>query len=364
MIGVILDTKHIENLMKDLSKQSTTYNLIFLVLDDQDFFTLEHSKNKKKLLNTVSFLQKIIYYTLANYVASTNTVYLTPCDDNYVELLFKTFNIYFEDTLTIVAPYSESFASNGFVTPASCQRQSQRQSQSHSQSQCVSRLNNFVPSSKSPKYDIAYLKSQQDKKYCNITIELDKDSIEYLNYISTAGVKDGEQKEVFGTFNIIHTKMSEGDVVHVLKLDMKSIIYGDDDQIHAPPSLYNFHSHPFQAYLKYKVNYGVPSVSDYIAVYTMSRYHNSIVHFVASLEGLYTLSVNPESKLFTLDKKHVEDFITYNMRYEKNIKHINDYLSHINKFGLFEVNLIPWEKLEGKSIRIKFNKVDKQCVIR
>lgn len=158
--------------------------------------------------------------------------------------------------------------------------------------------------------------------------------------------------------------MKGGQITHTLELDKQSIVIGEEDEITTGGSLYNFHSHPFNAYVMYNVKYGVPSLSDYMAVYTLCRTQNTIVHFVSSLEGLYVISINPQSKICSMPLEKGVEYVKKNFDYPKeNLEDLEHYLSFINKKGLFRLTLIKWDEVEDSEMEINFNKVGKKCVI-
>jgi len=366
MIGLLLDIENIINLKLLIQNISPVlYNIIFIVIDDNIFDALEQTtkgKERTDFLNSMLFIKNIKYYLYLQYEYIDNSIFIRNCKDEYLELLFKTLNIYFEDTLTLITSNDNNMIKHGFGDPSFC-----------NEGICLTRPNSFIEKTDetSVRYEIEYLKSQENNKYCTITLNIDKTTVDFLKFISTAGVKIGRdnkrsQKEVFGHFNIIKTELKNGGIIHTISLDKNTIEYGDDDNIstNIQKSLYNFHSHPYQAYLKYKTKYGVPSITDYISVYILTTQKNTIVHFVSSLEGLYIISINPESNMLMMDNNHVKDFIEDNMKYKNNIKDLNDYVKFINSFGLFKLNLLKWEEVEGRDITLKFNKIGRNCIIK
>lgn len=367
-IGLILDGNTYRGILSNFLKINLDENMIFIVFKE-DYFRNFHNlkkEEKKRIFLSPEFKQKIIYYLCAKYDETGKKITLTKdCDDKFLDLFFRTLSIFFENDVSIIVPYKESLIEKGFSSPRYC-----------GENICLSKRNNLlknVPKEKELfKYEMAYMKSQETKDFCSITLCLDGETIDFLKNITIAGVTEDEngstsQKEVFGKFDVIDIKIENGNITHTLKLDKASIIYGEDDNISAPPSLYNFHSHPFQAYLKYKTEFGVPSVSDFMAVYRLVKFYNTIVHFVASLEGLYIMSINPESKFLKEDDiKKIDNFFDENFDYEiGELKSTQEFIDKVNKFDFFRLRLILWKDLSsGKEISIKFNKVGKNCIIR
>jgi hypothetical protein len=160
------------------------------------------------------------------------------------------------------------------------------------------------------------------------------------------------------------SRVENGDIIYELKIDRNSLQYGSTENVsNAVPYLYTFHSHPYQAYRRHKTVFGFPSASDYVAMYMLHKL-GAIIHFVASLEGLYIIHVNLESPLLATPKKEVINHIKKNYNIKKNsVKDLKINIEKINQQGLFVLDLIPWET-KNKKIKVFFNKTNDNCVIR
>jgi hypothetical protein len=366
MIGVIFDKDSIKDAKQFLQRigPSDSQNLIFVVIDNKAFFKLEKSENKKSVIEEAKFLSSIAYDLCGVFDKNKNTIYLEKCDDKWVTLLLETINKYFEDSVEIVIPVSEGIKAEGFGNIHAC---------SWDESQlCGVRKNKFLTQTEKQNtaLELEYLK-RQTGKYCTISLELDKDSIDYLKYVAKAGVTIGKkgtrsQKEVFGKFKIVKSSLQNGEIKHTLKLDRDSIVYGTEDEISTTGSLYTFHSHPFNAYLLYKTKFGVPSASDYWAVYNLCKNVNAIVHFVSSLEGLYVISCVPDSDIYKQGRpEDIKDLIWKKLKIKNDnqVKNLQSYINNVNKIGLFKLILLPWEDIDNRDIIVSFNKVGKTCLI-
>lgn len=368
MIGLILDRNLFQNHDKILRKirPRTKENIIILFVDDPIFFNFHHSQNKRDIANTDDFVQSIQFSLCGYYDKKNNTLYMKKCPDEYVKILLETLHKYFEDSLKIVLPFSKQKLLEGFSQPQPCAWDNNLE--------CVQRSNVFLTDDQKQNIalEVEYVKSQNESNYCSITVRLEKNSIDYLKYLTKAGVtksKDGNlsQKEVFGKFYIDKTILQNGSIIHVLKIDKNSIVFGTEDEVKTSGSLYSFHSHPFGAYLLYNTNFGVPSAADYFAVYTMCKKNNAIMHFVSSLEGLYVISCNPEDfKFRDMDSKDVKSFIfTFlKLRHSENVSNLDEYIKKVNNLGLFKLIFIPWEKVGDQNISVTFKRYNKQCLIR
>lgn len=366
MIGVIFNKEAIKEAKKFLKavEVKKNHNLIFLVLDENVFFRLEESKNKKEMIQSPQFLSKIKYSLCGYFDVKKNTITLQKCNDEWVSLLIETINKYFEDTVHIIIPLTDATIPEGFKHIHQCDWDNTVL--------CGVRQNKFLTKAEKTNalFELEYLKRQKGD-FCTMTIQLDKDSIDYLQYITKAGVTVGKtghrsQKEVFGKFNIVKSSLQKGEVVHTLKIDKSSVVYGTEDEISTTGSLYTFHSHPFNAYLMYKTKFGVPSAADYWAVYNMCKKTNAIVHFVASLEGVYVISCVPDSRLYqngNPDEIKALIWKLLKIRDDNQVQNLQSYIQRVNDIGLFKLHLLPWKDIEHKNVTISFSKLGKTCLI-
>jgi hypothetical protein len=363
MIGVIinLDLRGLESL-REYSQASKDENFVFIALSETDFEALEDAKDKIKLLVSPRFLKGVKYTLCGSYDPTTNTMSIENCEERFLDLLFETIHKFFDNELTIVMPYKTSFLDKGFTDIFEC-----------NVGLCIKKKNTFLNSvdKKSAKIQLSYLKKMYNSDFCSMSLKLEKDTVEYLEYITRAGVtpnKDGNgmsQKEVFGKFRIVKSEIYKGQITHTLRLDKDSIVYGEEDEITTTGSLYNFHSHPLNAYLMYGAKYGVPSLSDYIAVYALCKAQNTIVHFVAALEGIYVISINPKAKACSLTMREGIKYVKKNFSYNEGrvIEDLDHYMKFVNSKDLFKVRLMSWKSLEKQSISLQFKKVGNLCVI-
>ena len=366
-IGIIISfSDGLLSNLKKFVKPKGQENFVFIVLEQSDFMSLEQSADKQIVLNSDTFHKKIKYYLCGTYDRNKNALIIRDCNEKYVNLFFETLNKYFEESLSIITPYDKTFLDQGFSSIVTCDLNDEKV--------CLTKKNIFLSEEdrKSAKLQVAYLKGSHQKPNCSIIVRLGEETVRYLEYLSRSGGttpdEDGQgmtQKEVFGKFKIVKSEFVNGNIIHTLKLDKSTIIFGKDDEITTTGSLYNFHSHPLNAYLKYKTKYGVPSLADFVAVYTLCTTQNTIVHFISSLEGLYVISVNPKSDTCKLTIKDGIEFVKMHFEYPKDdILDLNDYLKFVNRKDIFKVRLIPWEIVHNSDIEIEFKKVGKTCIIR
>jgi len=212
-------------------------------------------------------------------------------------------------------------------------------------------------------------KKNKDNKenHCAVTLQLSKDSLDYLKTASKLGYedKDGKkvQKELTGEFKL---KKDKGK--YIINLIKDSIHSGEEENVNVKATRVNFHSHPEQAYIRHKVKLGWPSVTDFLGYHTLGE--NTIAHLVAGIEGLYILSF---SKYWGERLKKISrSFITknYEIRYTKNytpqkfVKKVNSIL--YKGYPIFYVQFFTWKELDtknGKPFFVNFPSIKDACPI-
>ena len=363
MIGIIFDIARIKDSLvyNTLTKEKVKgANVFFVAIDDDLFEELEISKDRKAFINSKKFIDGVVYSYCTTYDSKNNAISIDGCDASYIELLLDTISRFFEEDVLIVASYNDGLIDRGFANPMIC---------SETGEVCLVKKNSLFKEndSKSVKVEYDFLVSQKDKEYCEINIRFDKETEDFLKKIANAGVtvKDNvrSQKEFFGHFKILKTEKRGNSITSILKVDKTSIIAGDTENISAQASIYNFHSHPFEAYLKYRVNYAPPSSQDYKSIFILATQHNTIAHFVASVEGLYVVSVNPEKYGINpndiIRRQDYDDVDTF--------EELEKYIEKVNSYEIFNLRLLEWDSDEFQSgIKIKFGKSGnyENCKIR
>jgi len=173
---------------------------------------------------------------------------------------------------------------------------------------CMLRKNDVVDSDIDVTNDIKYVFSQffSEENNCEISIKLGDKAIKYLKKVSKMGStinKNGiiTQKEIGGKLFVNNIG---DDMVYILEVDKKSIILGDEEGVKVVEGLYNFHSHPQEAYMRHNVKFGWPSAQDYLGFLGSSIVHGTILHIVSSIEGFYVLSM---TEYWNNNMKYLDD---------------------------------------------------------
>lgn len=362
MIGLIIDTESYPNL--ELIKcENKVDNLLFIVIPENIFKKLEIKKQgdeRTSFFNSQEFIKNIQYHFCTSYDKKDNIVHLSGCDERHVQLFLDTIHLNFEESVRIVAPFNEKLIEKGFEAPEICGMKEN--------DICLSRENKFINKNKIDpervQHDLTFVKDQKNKRFCDINLQIDQPSLDFLKYLTKAGVtkttKGRSQKEYFGQFSITETEETQGNILYTLSVDKDTLISGEEEKIEAAGSVYNFHTHPYEAYLNHKVKYGVPSISDYQAVFILSK-QGTIIHFVATLEGVYAISMNPDFPILKKSDEKVIEFIDKKMPYAR--ENLEKYLKYVNSVGLFQVELLQYKPTKIKAQFQKQGKF-KNCVIR
>ena len=361
-VGIFLDTsildkrEYLKNFLRKVG-YPTKHNLLFLIIPEKDLIALEGMPKGQERLNYIDGVS-VLYSLWTDIDIDMKEVSLGHCKPEYVLQFIDAMTLSFEEDFIIVSELKENLIQLGFSSPTQCKKDKI----------CVMKKNNNSKADAEETYrDIEFLKSQKSTDRCSIKLQLNKKSVDFLKHIVRAGVKekkDGRhQREIFGSLSIVGNSKDKS-IVHTLGVHMPSLQFGEKEQVDsAVPSLYTFHSHPYQAYIRNKTTMGFPSVSDFIATYLMYEM-GMIVHFVATMEGLYIVNVDIDSKHLQKSNRDIKKFITKSYKVDrKTIKNLHHYLKNINEIGLFNVRLVSWESA-GNPFDIQFKKSDNKCIIR
>jgi hypothetical protein len=199
-------------------------------------------------------------------------------------------------------------------------------------------------------------------KICPSTLKLLK---EQVNFVS----KDGKHNEFGGVLEFIKGKKKS---YYFIKIDKKEeIISGDNDETDVPDGIAGYHTHPAKEYEAQKVKYAWPSGDDYIAVLDRMINDGTIIHIVASVEGLYIISFSDkgimayEDSFFKNDKNDKKKF-EYSRKYKLKLPSISDkdsmspteYIHMVNniddKYRVFNVQFITWKQADTQWFELKY----------
>jgi hypothetical protein len=235
------------------------------------------------------------------------------------------------------------------------------------------------------------LRLREGDKYnsCKIHITLDPDAIKYLHdYAKTfrfnfeggkGGQREisgkGEQREISGKLLLYETV----DNHFLVKVDEKSANLGGKEQTASTDTVASFHTHPKDAYHKYKVCMAWPSIDDYETFLSIYANGYGMFHILGTVEGIYVITISEKlmkegrEKILEkfdyysgqIDKKYHSDYPTCDVeKADKSIweKKKDKYLKDINALKYFHVQFIYWDDA-GKPINIHYKDNDGNCVI-
>ena len=202
-------------------------------------------------------------------------------------------------------------------------------------------------------YEVKYVISQfrNSRNYCRMKLCLTPDTIKHFKQLSKMGSThningDITQKEIAGK---LYVNNIDKNLIHSLAIDKTSIMSGSEESVDIAGGLYNFHSHPQEAYHKYNVKLGWPSAQDYVGFLISIIEYETILHIVVSIEGFYVISLTEywasNKKLLgeqTID--HISN--SYNILYSNNMT-TRWYINKVNSIGygkypLFRVEFFNW----------------------
>lgn len=199
-------------------------------------------------------------------------------------------------------------------------------------------------------------------KICHSTLKLLKEQVNFVG-------KDGNHNEFGGVLEFIKDKKKS---YYFIKVDNKEkIISGKNNETDVPDGIAGYHTHPAKEYDTQKVKYAWPSGDDYIAILDRMISDGTIIHIVASVEGLYIISFSElgvmayKDNIFKNDKgdkKKIEHSRKYKLRLpnisEKNSMDPKSYIEMINniddKYRVFNVQFITWNQANTKWFELKY----------
>lgn len=200
-------------------------------------------------------------------------------------------------------------------------------------------------------------------KICPSTLKLLKKQVNFVG-------KNGKHNEFGGVLEFI--KDNDKKSYYFIRIDSKEkIISGKNDETDVPDGIAGYHTHPAKEYEVQKVKYAWPSGDDYIAILDRMINDNTIIHIVASIEGLYIISFSDlgimayKDNIFKNDKddkKKLEHTIKYKLKLpnisEKNSINPYSYIEKVNnidaKYKIFNVQFITWKQANTDWFELKY----------
>lgn len=201
---------------------------------------------------------------------------------------------------------------------------------------------------------------------CQMKCTISRDTLNYIRNLVTE-----KPKEIGGNLILSNTKGN----IYEFSLENNTVIEGKNEDIESIESLYSFHTHPYQAYVRNNVTKAWASSDDYLAFLELVLDKNSIFHVVSTIEGIYILTLN---KYWTNHKKELKEIPEKKLEKMYNISHKakytpKQYVEFINNFtynnlpGIFHIYFFSWEEMENYPqdfvFNVDFSKESGNCFI-
>lgn len=131
---------------------------------------------------------------------------------------------------------------------------------------------------------------------CSIKISLSKQARKFLKDLC----RKKNNKEYSGELAVVRVKSNGAYEIGIMQ---GSVQEGTDENVDVVGSLYSFHSHPEEAYVRHSVQKGWPSGTDYAGFAKLSD--STLLHFVSTLEGLYVLTLKDRRKKIPISDRSI-----------------------------------------------------------
>lgn len=208
---------------------------------------------------------------------------------------------------------------------------------------------------------------------CNINFFLSEDSIYFLRQYTRKYKfmfnEKQEQREISGKFSLF--PISGNSVLLYVKDD--EVELGEKEQTGYINTIASFHTHPLEAYKKYKVCIAWPSIDDYVTFLSIYASGYGFFHIVSTMEGIYVVSISDELLKLSQEEieknfEYYENFIRKNYGYpypvcdlnKKNNSLISEYVEKINKKPYFKIQFIKWNN-KNMTFNIHYKRKSGNC---
>ena len=186
---------------------------------------------------------------------------------------------------------------------------------------------------------------------CSINVQIDKTVKKKLSNMVHSGKKTGENyQEYSGVFSVKDIICNNGLMAYILSFNKDYMMTGDNNSVDGVDKCFTFHTHPLGEYKKIQVNYAWPSKSDIMTVYEIITSGDGVLHILATLEGLYYISINPlwANRVEELVKNCDQCLQVYEIPYPDNkkdpISNPEEYIKKVNTDNApFQIQFRVWE---------------------
>ena len=190
------------------------------------------------------------------------------------------------------------------------------------------------------------------------TLEFSDSAITFLKKLPFVKVIGDDGIEISGSLIIVEKIPEQNRII----VGMGEHETGTEEGVNAYDSIYTFHSHPQDAYIRNNVKLGYPSNQDYVAFLECNLQYNTIFHAVIAVEGIYSICLSKECcKITNSNIKTYTNFVydKYNIQYQKNDT-VSKYINRVNDIRyrnkkIFIVQFADWKNVEKTSFLVGGN---------
>jgi hypothetical protein len=129
---------------------------------------------------------------------------------------------------------------------------------------------------------------------CNSIGSFTPESLKILH--SFVPLNDNNKNEVAGPIELLDSGKKHKyhhTTIYKIVVDKTKVQGGNDKEVDAIATKYNFHSHPEAAYVAHDCELGWPSRDDYVTFLDGFFKSDTTFHVITTKEGLYILKINP-----------------------------------------------------------------------
>jgi len=359
-------------------KTSSDIGIIFTIPSSvfDKLNTLKDGKQKVNFVNSDEFIESIKEYCFIVYDKDRKICEIILHDNLNLKLFLPTIYLNFSSDVTLWVKSNDAtiLINEGFDDPHLCKSGPISENEKNTENGLCflkQNINNKKVERGVVEDKLKYLKENLNKPTCKMNFKFSKDCVKYLSnicHVEPSLNYDGSltQKEFAGCFKVEKILKEEKKIVYLLGLENSTIISGDEEGVEIIKGIYNFHSHPKEAYEKYKVKFGFPSTNDFIGFLSISIKYGAIFHIVVSLEGCYLISMSDYwSKNKSKLNRKVFSFIAKEYDYCGNSESIEWYMDKINSkkyqgYKLFDLQFIKWNEMKN-TLSFSFSKTEENC---
>ena len=355
--------KELLNISGTPPKTNDDIGIIFLMPISQ-YNDLLRNPNQLLYIQSKSFIQNIkgSYFIVYNKDKKICELRDNIDDKKYLKDIINSIGEYMPSDVIIwtgIIPVnmSESYIKAGFGNPHIVDHSPLKHSFNESGVAFLLKNNGEKVSETSTRNKLIHA-STQSGKACNIYSRFTPEAVKYLQNINL-----NSSKELAGSLIVSNVNKYDEQLVFELSPDPSSSLEGNEEDVDAVWSRYNFHTHPKKAYENHGVTRGWPSSQDFVGFLQLKNH--TIFHTVVTLEGIYVISLSPEwsGDINSINKKQI--LKQYDIDHRKKIT-FNKYVDMINNkkykgVQLFVIKFLPWNNATVK-FPVFYAKTGNKCL--